>query len=265
MFKLTIAFSVMFVGLLVLLIMTILKVGSIETFLETLKPTSISVESRNEDMKLFNSELDKIFYIVLYRFITNGIEFKNQDGVVFKTIGKMDYRKMLEAIYCNETIETVKEYDDEGEVIASEPLLLKNLVIESVYNNFVSKVSKSIKNLYYKYYSGYDTDTYFVEKRGKPSMLPYIAEYINGKICLLYLELLANDQKIFNEIQQQSTEGNEGSSSKYTTALNNWSEKQFTNLSLIIYNIYGSKEDLPSILRDRDAVPIINKSDGGKE
>jgi len=96
-------------------------------------------------------------------------------------------------------------------------------------------------------------------------MLPYIAEYINGKICLLYLELLANDQKIFNEIQQQSTEGNEGSSSKYTTALNNWSEKQFTNLSLIIYNIYGSKEDLPSILRDRDTVPIMNKPDGGKE
>ena len=265
MFKLTIALSIMFVGLLVLLIITMLKVGSIESFLESLKPTTISVESRNEDMKLFNSELDKMFYIVLYRFITNGIEFKNQDGVVFKTIGKMDYRKMLEAIYCNETIETVKEYDPEGKVMVSRPLLLKNLVIESVYNNFISKVSKSIKNLYYKYYSGYDTDTYFVKKRGKPSMLPYIAEYINGKICLLYLELLANDQKIFNEIQQQSTEGNEGSSSKYTTALNNWSEKQFTNLSLIIYNIYGSKEDLPSILRDRDTVPIMNKPDGGKE
>lgn len=186
----------------------------------------LTVDEMNNDITLINNALYKIFTNTLYTYLNMDIQCINpKTGEnIQQHINKHDYRRLVETLYLGDS------YIDKS---GKEALSLKEAFINSVFIHYVSETSDNIKNLLYKYYSGYSVSNYY-SKNKKPSATDYITRYTVGRIGKMYIETLIVDKEIFND---SKNEVGDSTSETYIKRLQKWNERMFQKTCLDIYSV----------------------------
>lgn len=225
-----IVFIFMFLMFVMIIIMS-METRSIKATLRSpdMIPTSLSVESREKDLNLIDVYLNNSFLKVLQEYLSKDLDFSENSPV----------KKYISGRYCDliqyllrPDIKFKFKFDDGTEVTRS----FFETFIEKVYLLFLSETPERVKKIILKYYSGYTIDTYFLKRKPKPSMLPFVTESIRNKLWLRYRENEANTQYML----QTTRSRNDGSDTdiNYQSIISNYDAECIQKICLDIYNTY---------------------------
>ena len=110
-----------------------------------------------------------------------------------------------------------------------------NIFINRIYLNYVSETSENIKSLFFKYYSGYTKDEYFLNKKEKPkpSSIPFIINYVRNYLWCRFEENENSEHHILEIIRSG---GPVLGARRYEEALENYDKACCRKLTLNIYH-----------------------------
>lgn len=218
-----------FVSTFISIIVLFLKTKSIKDIIKISNLGVLSVESREKDLSLIDVYLNHSFLKVLQEYLAKDLEFSEESPV----------KKFISGRYCDLIQYLLRpditfnfKFDDGTEIKRS----FFESFIEKVYLLFTAETPENIKNLILKYYSGYTIDTYFLKKKPKPSILPFITESVRNKLWLRYTENETNTQYMLRITRSR----NNGSDTdiNYQTIMSNYDAECVQKICLDIYNSY---------------------------
>lgn len=225
---------IVIVFMLLMFVMIIIMSMETKSIKETLRspdmmPVLLSVESRDKDLNLIDVYLNNSFLKVLQEYLSKDLEFSESSPVKKYLSGK--YCDLIQYLLRPDITFNFK-FDDGSEVTRS----FFETFIEKVYLSFLSETPEKVKKIILKYYSGYTIDTYFLKRKPKPSMLPFVTESIRNKLWLRYRENEANTQYML----QTARSRNDGSDTdiNYQSIISNYDAECIQKICLDIYNTY---------------------------
>lgn len=173
--------------LIAIVIYLLAKLSHLRQVLEKFSSQPIDQNTIGFEKELIRKAIDHALMRALYYYGTIDIKFSETSPV--KNFYKGHYRDLVTYLLRQDV---VIENEDENGRITRTPFF--NIFVNKVYLHYVSETPNSIKQLFFKYFSGYSTNTYFVEKRGKPSEIPYLTEYVQNFLWNQF-DIIERDQR----------------------------------------------------------------------
>lgn len=173
-------------------------------------PIDINILDSNRD--LVSKYIDKSFNETLFYYLNKDLTF--DDNSVVKIQSKYKYRE------CIRNLMRPNVYYSN--------ITFKNAFIQRVYLLFVSQTPKYVKDLIFSFDSGFTYDNYF-DKKKKPSIQPFVFDYIDKKINKSFLEITKLEEDMF-----ASTNVNSIEIDKMANVIDS---KEYAKLCSFIYNI----------------------------
>lgn len=203
--------------------------------------SSISMESRYNDMRLVNMCIDRCIIKTLYKYCNSDLTFTKKSAV--STLSNGSYRNCIDCLL-------------RPNVYISDNESFFTVFSTNVYMSFISEVSEPIKKIIFKYWTGYDIGTYFDKdkKKIKPSILPYITEYTRNYIWSLRTDNEEYDKKMY----EKSQDSNGGAATNYIELLNDYDKLMMQQLCLNLYNMNPSDGYSLSLLHHSKKLNIMD-------
>lgn len=228
MFNFLVVFTVI---VFIITVISILKTKTLEKLLKSpeMFNSPISIDTREKDIELIDIYLNRCFLKVLQEYLSKEFDFSDTSPV----------KKFISGRYCD-LIQYLLRPDITFEFSFDDGKQIKRsffeTFIEKVYLSFMAETPENIKRLILKYNSGYTIETYYLAKRPKPSMLPFITESVRNKLWLRYTENEMNSQYML----QAARSRNDGSETdiKYQSVISNYDAECVQKISSDIYNSY---------------------------
>lgn len=188
----------------------------------------LTPDQKKSDMDLVCSALDEAFNRTLFDFASKDIYFSENSKVQMCVRGR--YRDLIGYLLRPDIT-----FEDQGII---QPVL--TYFVSKVYVVYISETSTFIKNLLFKYYSGFSSSNYFTKKKKeRPSALHFITRYVTAKLWQRYYENEKRIAELYVRLQN-----NEVDTSKFTDWLNDYDTECICKLSLNIYDFYREPEKL---------------------
>src|SRR5574344_2079298 len=147
-------------------------------------PPGYTQENIDTEMNIVTTALNKCIIKCLYTLCNTNYTFSRSTSGISE-ISAGNYKGIVNALIRPDV------YIDENQTTFFNAFLTK------VYLLYISETSNTIKSIYFKFYSGYTIDTYKNTKnKEKPSVLPFISEYVRMYIWKLSIEITDYDKKI---------------------------------------------------------------------
>ncbi len=156
----------------------------------------VTPEEKESDLSLVYESLDNYIMTELHKFTTK--DFKFDDNCDIKLLSMNSYRTLIRCLLHPGQIMTIELLDG-----TTESRTLFSIFINKVYLKYVSETPAHIKALVFKYFSGYTTEEYFMDKkkRPEPSALPFVTNYVRNYLWCRYEENEENEQKILDMVR----------------------------------------------------------------
>lgn len=180
----------------------------------------ISLEFLEENRKIINSYIERIFCETLYYFLNKDIKFDENSPVKLQT--KFKYRNCIKNLMRPD--------------IKIDGSSFKSVFMQRIYLIFVSEVPKSIKDLIYSFNSGYDINNYWSKKK-KASISLYVFAEINNLLNKRIYQVIKTEEEAFDGV----TDKNNLESIEKTMELIDANE--YTKLCSFIYGISDVSTD----------------------
>lgn len=199
----------------------------------------INIETLETNKQLVDTFINKYFNETLFYYLNKEITF--DDNSIVKIQAKFKYRDCIRNLmrpnvyYAN--------------------LPFKNVFIQRIYFNFISQTPKNIKNLIFSFESGFTVDNYW-EKKKKPSIQPYIIDYIDKKINKCFLEITRDEEIAFKSTNIDSVE--------IDKLANEIDSREYAKLCLFIYNLDDEVSE-DSVKTKENVIESSEKSNNIKE
>ena len=188
----------------------------------------LSPEQKKIEMTMVYDSINEAINKSLYNYVIRDITFGENSKVNLFISGH--YRDLISYLLRPDVT-----FDDNGE----EKSFL-NYFINRVYILYISETSPYVKNLLFKYYSGFSPDTYFTRtKKNKPSALFFVSEYVKNDLLKRFNENEIIQAEYYNRMQN-----NNENVDKMTGWLKDYDMKCVCKLSLNIYNVNGITENI---------------------
>ena len=221
-----ITFTISIIILFIAIIIIFIKIKSMENFLKStdMLPVSMSVESREKDICLIDLYLNRCFLKTLQEYLSKNLEFSENSPV----------QKYFSGKYCD-LIQYLLRPDITFNFKFETRSFFESF-IEKVYLLFLAETPEKVKNIILKYFSGYTIETYFLKRKSKPSILPFVTESIRNKLWLRYTKNKKNTQYMLQVVRSQ----NNGSDTdiNYQSIISNYDAECIQKICLDIYNTY---------------------------
>ena len=188
------------------------------------KLLSQPIDQANIDFEkgLIRSAIDHALMRALYYYGTIDIKFSETSPV--KNFYKGHYRDLVTYLLRQDVL---IENEDDGKITRT-PFF--NIFVNKVYLHYVSETPPAIKRLFFKYFSGYSINTYFAEKRGKPSEIPFITDYVQNFLWNQFDTIERDQRNILKHPDVISY------NVKFEEALNQYDYECLRKIYLNIYN-----------------------------
>lgn len=184
------------------------------------------------DMNLINAAINRVIYITLSKYLNKTITFSSSSPT--KTCVPGNFRLLIESLVHPSYTQTIPT--DNGD----EERRFFLIFVEQVYLTYISSVSSGVKELLYKWYSGYNLEDYqlsLVTKKINPSSLPYITDYVSYWILNKYTEVKAAESELFEKANNISDPNN--TADAYSKLLEQYDKQSVSEIYLNIYHMYG--------------------------
>lgn len=214
----------------VILIAMILSNKSLKANIKNMSTmiTPITPESRKSDLTLVYDSIDRAIVKTLYEFSSKDHHFSNDCPVKACIYGH--YRDLISYLLRPDIV-LDSTINDDGKVSFFETFVI------NVYYRYISETSESIKNLFFKYNSGYTMETYMNKSKIPPSVQPFIIEYTRNYLWCRYEENVNNEHELLQEA------GN--NSDNYVQLIQKYDRDCLRKLSLNIYHINDMDVKVP--------------------
>jgi len=158
--------------------------------------TNITPEEKENDLSLIYESLDNCIMTELHKLTIK--DFKFDDKCDIKLLTMNSYRNLIRCLLHPQQYIDAELMD--GTV---EKRVFFQIFINKVYLKYISETPSHIKSLVFKYYSGYTTNEYFMDKkvRPEPSALPFITNYVRNYLWCRFEENEESEQKILEMIR----------------------------------------------------------------
>lgn len=231
--SLIISASLFIIMMVIILILTKSRKNLLRTINESsIYKINLQYSQYENDMKLINAAIDRAIYITLSKYLNKTITFSNSSPT--RTCVPGNYRLLIESLVHPAYTQTIPT--DNGD----EERRFFLIFVEQVYLAYVSSTSSGIKDLLYKWYSGYNLEDYqlsLVSKKVKPSSLPYITDYVSYWILNKYTEVKAAESELFENANNISDPNN--TADAYSKLLEQYDRQSVSEIYLNIYHMYG--------------------------
>lgn len=204
----------------------------------------LSMEQKRSDMELVYSAINDAINKSLYYYVSKDITFSSSSKV--KTCIRGHYRDLISCL-----IRPDVTFEDDGKVE-----IFLNYFINRVYMIYVSETSMYVKNLLYKYYSGFSPETYFTKtKKDVPISLYFVSEYVRNNLLYRFNENEIIQAELYNQMQYNNEDVD-----KMTDKLHDYDMSCVYKLSLNIYNLNGTHENTKTIKREVKSNELSSKN-----
>lgn len=164
-----------------------IKLSHLEKEMTKLSSPPIDQSSMEFEKGLIRSAINQALMRALYYYGTIDIKFSEKSPV--KNYYKGHYRDLVTYLLRQDVL---IENEDETGMVTFTPFF--NIFVNKVYLHYISETPNTIKRLFFKYFSGYSVNTYFGEKRLKPSEIPHITEYVQNFLWTQF-DMIERDQR----------------------------------------------------------------------
>lgn len=182
--------------------------------------SAVTPESRKNDLSLVFHYMNIAIIKTLHKYSLRDYKFNDKSPIQLLVMGH--YRDLITYLLRND-IFLDSDISDDGKVSFFTTFMI------NVYYEYISTTPESIKNLFFKYYSGYDIETYNERKTEPPSVEHFLTEYTRNYLWLRFNENQIAEKKLLSEV------GN--SSEGYLESIQQYDSDCLRKLSLSIYNI----------------------------
>lgn len=222
--------------------------------LNKLKPLAfgISPETKINDMTLVFESMERAVVRSLLYYVFKDINFSEKSEVKHYYSGH--YRDLISSLLNPKVLFT--------DIIDGEEITRQfmSIFIQRVYLLYIAETPESIKSLFFKYYSGYNVEEYNKEKRPKPSVMTFIAEYVNYYLMSRFEENKIAEAKMLNIVKSIDSKAGDLTSKKYKDLIDEYDQRCILNLNSHIYSIYGTGVSVPDDKQNENQKSNTNKS-----
>lgn len=157
-------------------------------------PGQLSLQTRNSDMDLIYSYINRCFLKTLSEFSKKDWTLIPENSKTYASIN----------IYQNKYSDLIRALLVSGYYIRNDGEIkytLFDIFIEKIYLLYLAETPEHIKMMLFNYESGYDVDGYFSsnKKKIKKSAIHFITGYVRNKLWIRYSENDANRTLICND------------------------------------------------------------------
>lgn len=184
----------------------------------------INPETRNSDMKMVNDAIDVAICKSLYYYTERDIYFSEKSPV--KSCLKGHFRDLIGFLLRSDL--TIDETLEDNTVIHHS---FFDLFVQRVYLLYNSETSKNIKQLFFKYYSGFTFFNYN-NKKATPSIIFYLTNYITNFLFKVYYS-----KEEFENTYLGMLEGGEPDLIGYEKMMEKYDDECIVKLRLNTYNV----------------------------
>ena len=188
---------------------------------------SIDPDRRTKEMALVYESINQCILKTLFEFTMEDIHFSKDSPV--QILLKNHYRDLITFL-----LRTDIFIDRELEDKTKERVIFFNYFFQKVYLFYISETNQAIKNLFFKYYSGFSIETYG-DKKAKPQILPFLINYVRLFLWKKFYE----NEKIQSDLLDELN-ANHGDPNDYSKQLTDYDYERIKELSLNIYNMVDS-------------------------
>lgn len=219
----------------------------------------VSLETKKADMDLLYSYLNRSFLKALNEFSSKDFSLSVISGNKRNNY-QLYSNKYKDLISCliRPDLYLTREEDDGN----TNNTLFFEYFVQKIYLMYVSETPESIKNLLFKYHSGYSIDSYFQKKKPKPTCIPFITEYVRNKLWARYAEAESETQKLLDDVRNSSPDG--GISVNYVSLMDDYDQSKLRAIKLNIYHMTDTSEEYNNYHIIPSHETNTNKSSGGK-
>lgn len=179
---------------------------------------TLSIESRRSDLSLVHLHMDRCIIKVLHEYLMKNHTFSDNSSVKFCSSGK--YRDLIRYLL---RADIFFDLEEDNRVTFFETFIIK------IYFMYISETSPGVKNLFYKYYSGYTIDDYNNRDVLQPSVQPFMIEYVRSYLWCRLEEIEETEHKLLADAQD--------SGENYLSFINKFDLDCSRKLSLNIYHM----------------------------
>lgn len=218
-------FCIIFIIVLVLLVVYLMFFRK-----PVLQNNNLSLQTKESDMDLLYDSLYRCFLTTLKDFSVRDFLFSTSSPISNLYSGK--YRDLIQYLLRPDIkLSHPITNPDGSEETIDDPFF--DYFIKKIYLMYISETPEYIKNLLYKYYSGYTIDTYYDKKKEK-TCLPFITEYVRNKLWIRHTEAEMDAQALLEDAKAH-TDSN--SLDNYAQVMNDYDILQLRKINLDIYHM----------------------------
>lgn len=250
--------------LIILIIILVFEIKSKSNIQDDLKKTSMLLNNVDKsqffnDMTLINNSIERSAYVILSKYLNRTVTFSENSPNPTCVPG--NYRGLIEALMNPSYTQLIP--NDDG---TDEKRTFFSIFAEQVYLSYISTTSSVIKNLLFKWHTGFNYEDYqqsLINKKIKPSALPYILEFLGYWVTNKYSEVKSAEAELFEHANNISDPNN--TAEAYTKLLEKYNVEAISKIYSNIYHMYGVDAKSLSVTQKSTPIKTLEKEDNHKK